>query len=137
VAVRSVVSTDPDTGIPDLVRRLTDDSKRLALDEVRLAKLEMGESIREGARGMLWLGLAFGAAVVALVALTFTLAALLGRLIGHYWAGTLIVAVVELIAAFVLVRMGLRRLAAPSYTFEASRETVRDTVDWARTARAH
>ena len=136
MAVRPVVSVDPETGIPDLIRRLTDDSKRLALDEVRLAKLEMGESIRDGAHGALWLGLAFGAGAIALVGLTIGLAALLGRLLGHYWAGTLIVAVVELIAAFVLVRTGLRRLAAPSYTFEASREAARETVDWARTVRA-
>src|SRR3712207_6883823 len=37
-------------GIPDLLRRLADDSKRLANDEVRLAKLELRESVRTSAR---------------------------------------------------------------------------------------
>ena len=134
---RSVVSVDPDTGIPDLIRRLADDSKRLARDEARLAKLEMGESLRQGMHGALWLGLAFGALVVALVALTIALATLLGRWIGHYWAGTLIVGAVEAIAALLLVRAGLARLRAPSYTLEASRDAVRETVTWAKTARAH
>jgi uncharacterized membrane protein YqjE len=127
---------DPDIGIPDLVRRLTDDSKRLVRDEVRLAKLETRESIRSGAHGAIWLGLAFGAGVVAMVGLTIMLAALLGRALGHYWSGALIVAVVELVAALVLVRAGLAKLKAPSYTFEASREELSETVDWARRLRA-
>src|SRR5687768_1570241 len=104
VAVRPAPQVDPDAGIPDLVRRLTDDSKRLVRDEVRLAKLETGEAIHNGARGALWLGLAFGAGVVALVALTIMLATLIGRWLGHYWAGTLIVAVLELVAAMLLIR---------------------------------
>jgi uncharacterized membrane protein YqjE len=77
---------NPDAGIPDLIRRLADDSKRLMRDEVRLAKLEMHESVRGGMRGMLFLALAFGVGVVALVALTIFLSAGLGRLLGNYWA---------------------------------------------------
>ena len=78
-----------------------------------------------------------GAGVVTLVALTIALVALIGRAIGHYWAGALIVAVLELVAAFVLVRVGLAQFRKPSYTFEESRDALRETVDWARTARAH
>lgn len=137
MATRPAAPVDPDLGIPDLIRRLADDSKRLAKDEVQLAKLEMSSSIHDGARGAMWLALAFGAGVVMLVALTIALVALIGRALGHYWAGALIVAVLELIAAFLLVRLGLARMRAPSYTFEESREAARDTVDWARTARAH
>ena len=137
MAAQPAVPVDPDLGIPDLIRRLGDDSKRLARDEVCLAKLEMSSSIHDTARGTMWLGLAFGAGVVTLVALTITLVALLGRAFGHYWAGALVVAVVELIAAFVLMRMGLGRLREPSYTLEESRESVRETVDWAKSARVH
>ena len=61
---------DPDAGIPDLFRRLTDDSKRLVSDEVRLAKLEISESVHAGARGALWLALAFGVGVVGMVGFT-------------------------------------------------------------------
>ncbi|MFL5520080.1 MAG: phage holin family protein, partial [Gemmatimonadales bacterium] len=60
------IVTDPDTGIPDLIRRLTDDSKRLMTDEVQLAKLETKESLHRATRGMLWMALAFGAGVVML-----------------------------------------------------------------------
>lgn len=137
MASRPAVPIDPDAGIPDLVRRLTDDSRRLASDEVRLAKLELNESLHTGARGALWLGLAFGVGVVALVALTIFVATMLGRVLDdNYWAGTLIVAVVELGLAFWLVTRGLKTVRKPSYTFEESRSELRDTMQWARTVRA-
>jgi hypothetical protein len=50
--------TDPETGIPDLIRRLSDDSKRLMTDEVQLAKLETKESLHQATRGMLGMALA-------------------------------------------------------------------------------
>ena len=53
MASRSLPPIDPDVGIPDLVRRLTDDSRRLVGDEVRLAKLELQESVHTGTRGAL------------------------------------------------------------------------------------
>ena len=88
---------DPEVGIPDLIRRLTDDSKRLAGDEVRLAKLELGENLHSGARGTLWLALSFGVGVVALTAATIGLAALIGRLAaGHMWVGALLTGAIEL-----------------------------------------
>ena len=128
---------DPDAGIPDLVRRLTDDSKRLLGDEVRLAKLEMTENLHAGARGALWLALAFGISVVGLVALTLFLATLIGRLAnGHMWVGALVVGVLELVAALVLVRKGLGAFAAPSYTLEETRESLKDTTAWVAHPRA-
>ena len=128
---------DPDAGIPDLIRRLTDDSKRLVSDEVRLAKLEMTESVHAGARGALWLGLAFGIGVVGLVALTIFLATLIGRLAnGHMWVGAIVVGVIELVAAFVLVKKGLARFSEPSYTLAETRESLKDTTTWVTHPRA-
>lgn len=136
MASRPPAPIDPDAGIPDLIRRLADDSKRLALDEVRLAKLEVRDNVQTAARGTVRLAVAFGAAVVALTALTIALAALLGRLIGgHYWAGTLIVAALELGAAFVLVRRGMAKMREPELTFPASRASLRDTAQWVRAVR--
>ena len=135
MASRPVMQIDPDVGIPDLVRRLTEDSKRLANDEVRLGKLEMRENIHKGARGTLWLALAFGAGVVAMVALTFTLITVIGRLLGNYWAGALIVGAVELGLAYWLVKRGLGELKEPSYTFEESREELKDTAAWVKSVR--
>ena len=132
MATRPVMHIDPEVGIPDLVRRLTDDSKRLAADEVRLAKLELRENIHTGARGAIWMGLAFGASVVALVALTIALIAVIGRLAENYWAGALIVAVIELGLGYWLIRRGTASLKEPSYTFAESREALKDTAMWAK-----
>ena len=122
---------DPDVGIPDLIRRLTDDSKRLAGDEVRLAKLELGENLRAGARGTLWLALSFGVGVVAMTAATICLAALIGRLVaGHMWIGALVTGVIELGLAFFLVKRGIADFKKPSYTLVETRESLKDTQAW-------
>ena len=126
------IEIDPDAGIPDLIRRLTSDSKRLASDEVRLAKLEMAESVKTGARGALWVAVAFGAGVIAMVALTIALVTFIGRLAsGHMWIGALVTAAIELPLAFWLVTRGVKELSRPSYTFAETRESVKDTVGWA------
>lgn len=129
------VPIDPEAGIPDLVRRLTDDSKRLAQDEVRLAKLELRESLRNLARGGIWLGAAFGAAVVALVAFTVFSSAALGRLFGNYWAGTLVTALIELGVAYLLVTRGLKQVKEQDLTLPETREETRETVRELKAAR--
>ena len=137
MASRPPVHVDPDVGIPDLIRRLTDDSKRLARDEIQLAKLELSESVHTGTRGAVQMGLAFGVGVVAAVALTIALAALLGRLIGqNYWLGAMLVGLIELGLGFWLLRRGTTRLKQTTYTFPESREALRATAGWVRHPRA-
>lgn len=113
---------DPDAGIPDLVRRLTDDGKRLVSDEIRLAKIETKENVKRAGRGGIRMGLAFGIGVVALVALTLVLVTLIGRLAnGHMWVGAIATGVVELVVAVVLIKKGIGAFGEPSYTFEETR----------------
>jgi uncharacterized membrane protein YqjE len=113
---------DPDAGIPDLVRRLTDDGKRLVSDEIRLAKIETKENVKRAGRGGIRMGLAFGIGVVALVALTLVLVTLIGRLAnGHMWVGAIATGVVELVVAVVLIKKGLGAFGEPSYTLEETR----------------
>ena len=123
---------EDEPGIAELVRRLTDDSKRLVSDEVRLAKLEVRDSVRTGARGAMWLALAYGAAIVALTALTVLLSVLLGRLLGNLWAGTLLTGALELAVGFLLLRRGLTLYREPSYTLEETRASLAATARWAR-----
>jgi uncharacterized membrane protein YqjE len=116
---------DPEAGIPDLISRLGDDSKRLVMDEVQLAKLELRESLSRAGRGALRLGIAFGLGVVAMVAFTLLLATLIGRLAaGHMWIGALVTGVVELAIAFWFIKRGLSVFAKPSYTLERTRTVV-------------
>jgi uncharacterized membrane protein YqjE len=128
---------DPDAGIPDLFRRLTDDSKRLVSDEVRLAKLEISESVHAGGRGALWLALAFGVGVVGMVGLTIFLVTAIGRLAaGHMWVGAIVTGVLELGLAAFLVKKGIGSFAKPSYTLEQTRHSLRDTKAWVAQPRA-
>lgn len=130
------VPMDPDAGIPDLVRRLTDDSRRLVSDEVRLAKLETKEGLTLAVRGGLRLAMAFGIGVVAMIALTIFLAAGIGRLVNsHYWAGALITGVIELVLAMVLIKKGLSALRGPSYSLAETRAEAGKTVRAVKQAR--
>jgi hypothetical protein len=116
---------DPDAGIPDLIRRLADDGKRLVADEVRLVKIETRESVKAAGRGGVRLALAFGIGVVALVALTVLLATLIGRLAnGHMWLGAVVTGLLELAVAAALIKRGIGDLGEPSYSLEQTRESL-------------
>jgi uncharacterized membrane protein YqjE len=129
-AARPLIA-DPDAGIPDLIRRLTSDSRRLATDEVQLAKMEAKESLHRATRGVLWMALAFGAAVVMLVALTLLLTSLLGRFMGgHMWFGALVTGVIELAVGAWLLKKGLSAFTEPSYSLEQTRASLAETAHW-------
>jgi len=135
VATQYVTPVDPDTGIPDLIRRLGDDSKRLAGDEVRLAKLELHESVHTSVDGSIRLALALAFGIVAAVALTVLLIVAAAAALGHnYWAGALIVGALELVAGMVMLRRGVSVVKSPTYPLQASRESLKDTAAWARQA---
>jgi uncharacterized membrane protein YqjE len=119
------IAIDPDKGLPELVRQLGTDSKRLIGDEVRLAKLETSESIHNAGRGALWLGLAFGVAVVMLVAFTLFFATLFGRIAnGHYWVGALLTAVLEIAAGLWLLQRGLAAFKKAPYSLPETRSSL-------------
>ena len=135
VTARPIVS-DPETGIPDLIRRLTDDSKRLVTDEVSLAKIEAKESLHRATRGALWMALAFGVAIVMLTALTVFVATLIGRMAnGHMWVGALATGLIELALGAWLLKRGLATYTEPSYTLEQTRHALKDTAHWASSVR--
>lgn len=126
------VHVDPDIGIPDLVKSLSADSKRLLDNEVRLAKLEMRDSAKKAGKGAMWMGLAFGIGVVTMVAFTVFLAALIGRVAnGNYWLGAIVTGLLELGIAVFLFKKGVDAFATPSYTLEVTRESLKDTASWA------
>lgn len=120
------IPIDPDTGVNDLVRQLAADSKQLLSGEIRLARLEAAESLHRAARGALWLGIAFGVAVVALVALTLFVATLIGRVANaHYWVGAVAVGVVELVAGAWLLKGGMKSFSGAPYSLPETRSGLR------------
>ena len=138
MAVHPSTSVDPDTGIPDLIRRLADDSRRLASDEVRLAKLELHDSVHMGVGGFVRLAVAAAFAIVAAVALTVLLVAALSALLGgNYWAGALIGGAIEVAVGAFMLRRGVTVVKSPSYTLHESRESLKDTASWARRPARH
>lgn len=134
---RQPIVSPPDTGIPDLIRELADDSKRLAGNEVRLAKLELRENVHTAARGTLRIAVAFGVGVVALTAATIMVAAGIGQVIGHnFWLGAIVTGILELVLAAVLVKRGIGAFTEPSYSLEETRESLKGTQAWVRAQRA-
>lgn len=116
------VPIDPDKGITDLLRQLGDDSKRIASDEVRLAKLETSASLREAGKGAIWLGVAFGAAVVMLVAATLLVATFFARVSGHVWVGALLAAGIDLAAGLWLLKRGAASFKRAPYSLPDTRD---------------
>ncbi len=130
------VYVDPEVGIPDLVRNLTDDSKRLVKDEVRLAKLEAKESVKTAGKGILWMGLAFGVGIVMLIALTIALATGIGQIAnGNMWLGALVTGAIEIGLGLWLLKKGMSAFSEPSYTLEETRAELKETVEWVGDAR--
>ena len=130
------VHIDPEVGIPDLIKRLTDDSKRLVKDEVRLAKLEASDAAKTAAKGAMWMGLAFGVGVVMLIALTVAVAAGIGELAnGNYWLGALLTGAIWIGVGIWLIKRGMHAFTEPSYTFEETRAGLKDSVAWVGDAR--
>jgi hypothetical protein len=131
VTARPMQQIDPDVGIPDLIKRLGEDSKRLVSDEVNLGKIELKENLRTGTRGVLRLVVAFGLGVVARSACTVFAATLIGRIAnGNYWVGALVTGVLELGLALWMIKKGVTRFATPSYTLEQTRTELTNTKHW-------
>jgi hypothetical protein len=128
---------DPDTGIPELIHRLGDDSKRLVADEFRLAKLEVRDNLRRGGKDAMWLAAAFGVSVVAMLAFTLFLITLIGRIVnGHMWVGALVAGVLELVLGMIVLRRGLAAFREPSYSLVETRESLKDTKAWVSAVRS-
>jgi uncharacterized membrane protein YqjE len=124
------VQIDPNASILDLVLRLGDDGKRLLGDEVRLAKLEVSESVHEAGRGMIWLGVSLAFAFVALIALTVGLSVTIGRVLtDSIWLGTLVTGVLWLAIGGLLVMSGISAVKMPSFTLSQTRRELALTRD--------
>lgn len=112
--------------VGELVDSLTHDATQLFKAEVRLARIETGESMARAGRGSLWLAVAFGVTVVALVAFTLFLATLIGRIADeHHWTGAVITGVIELALGAWFIKRGLRELARAPYTMPETRAGLR------------
>jgi hypothetical protein len=116
---------NPDAGIPDLVGRLADDSRRLLGDEARLAKLELREGAARAKSGAQVLAVAFGTGVAAAAALTLLVATGVGRLAaGHMWVGAIMAGVLDLLVGALLIAAGALELREPGAAVAETRDAL-------------
>ena len=128
MATQTISSARP-ASVPELIGRLADDTKRLASDEVRLAKLELGENAHVAARGARRNPLGLGLGALALVGVTVLLTVLIGDvIIGKTWAGALITGAIEIAVGAWLIWLGVQRIEQSDFTFRESRSEARATV---------
>lgn len=121
-----------DLPLPELLRRLADQSATLVRKEIELARSEMGQKLNvyRASAGM------FGAAALlalgAFGALTATIIAALA-IVFETWAAALIVAVAYAIVAFVLFRRGQAAVRGTTPIPTQTIESTKEDIEWAKT----
>lgn len=109
---RSTILTtaEGEPSLGDLVMGLTDDVTALVRKEIDLAKTELQENVKQGARGG---GMAAAGGVIAYAGLLFILAAIaigLGNWWGNYWLSTAVVGVVTGLLGLAMLNGGIHQL---------------------------
>ena len=119
--------------LPELLKRLSEETTRLVHQELDLAKAELQAKGKQAGQGAGMFGAAGALGLAALGALTACLILALNAVMPA-WLAALIVAVLWGIIAFVLVKQGQARMkaAAPPVP-EQTIETVKEDVEWAKT----
>jgi hypothetical protein len=113
--IQRAAAADTPASLVDLVRQLAEDSRRLAGGEIQLAKLEMTDKVHVTSKGATLYGIAFGAGVVALSALTLAVVAALTLAVGKVWIAALITGAVEILVGFLVVRGGTHTFSTLSH----------------------
>ena len=118
--------------IPDLFRSLSADLSVLVRQELTLARAEIRDTMRALANGAA--RVAAGGAVAAVGALTVLvgIVVLIGQLIDSYWLSAMLVGLVLLVAGGVIAATGGRRLSDVEPMPRRARESMGETLRWAR-----
>ena len=122
-----------DRSLGELLKQLSEQTTRLVHQELELAKAELQQKGKQAGQGAGMFGGAGALGLAALGALTACFILALNAIMPA-WLAALIVAVVDGIIAFVLVKQGQARIkrATPPVP-EQTIETVKEDVEWAKT----
>jgi hypothetical protein len=118
--------------LPELLRRLAEQTSALVRQEIALARTELSEKAAVVGRSA---GLVCAAALLALGAfgaLTATIIALLALAL-DVWAAALIVTIVYGVIAYALVRRAQAQLKAATLVPTQTIETTKEDIEWAKT----
>jgi Flp pilus assembly protein TadB len=123
-----------DSTIPELLKQLSEQTQTLVRQELDLAKAEMTQKGKAGAKGAGMFGGAGLFGFFAFAALTACFIALIATAVNHVWLAALIVAVVYGAIAGVLAMRGKTEIkqATPPKP-EQTVDTVKEDVEWAKT----
>ncbi len=121
-------------GLPDLLKRLSNETTTLVKQELDLAKAEMAEKGKKAGKGAGMFGAAGLLGLGAFGALTFMFIALLESALEHWWLAALIVAAVYGAIAGVLALQGKNKIqeAGPPVP-EQTVDTLKEDAEWAKT----
>jgi hypothetical protein len=112
-----------DEGLPDLIRKLTEQGSQLAQQQVQLIETEVRSGINDIKQSA---GAMAGAAVLGLAGtgvLLMGISFLLNEVM-PLWAATLIVAVATLAGAYMMFAAGQKKLQSSSFSAERTRRTL-------------
>jgi len=111
--------------LQDILRNLQD----MVRFEIRLAKTEIREEVKEAVTSSIWIAAGTVGAVSAWIFLLWTLAyALATRM--PMWAATLVIAVVMTAAATMLIMGGVQRARRIQPIPERTVESVKENLEW-------
>jgi membrane protein len=117
----------------DLFHKLSTDSSALIHQEIALARGEVASTIGRAGRNAASVAVGFIVMGIGGLVLTAFAIALVGKLLGNYWLGALIVAVVYLAVSGVGMMMALRKMKRTRLVPEQTAQSLRATQRWART----
>jgi uncharacterized membrane protein YqjE len=122
-----------DRSLGELLKQLSEQTTRLVHQELELAKAELSEKGKQAGQGAGLFGGAGAFGLAALGALTACFILALDVVMAA-WLAALLVAVVDGVVAFVLVKQGQARIkrATPPVPTQTI-ETVKEDVEWAKT----
>ena len=119
--------------IGEIAGDLTRDLSLLVRQELKLAKAEMAEKGRDLTPGLMMIGVAIVAGLMAAGAVTACAILVLATFLAD-WLAALIVSIAFAVIAFLLVSRGRQQVAdAGSPIPEQTIETVKEDVAWAKT----
>ncbi len=120
-----------DRSLGDLFRELASESSELLRQELELARAEIRRGLSELSDAVKQLAIGSAVAVVGVLTLTTFAVVLLGTLLGNYWLGALIVAVVLLVIGGGLIYLGISRLRDAELAPRETLDSLRVTGAWA------
>jgi uncharacterized membrane protein YqjE len=125
--------TEAEPSIGELFRQLAQDSATLVRQEISLARAEMRENLRGMVGGVVLLAIGGGALLMAALALTAFVIALLGIWLGHnYWLSALIVGVVYALIGAMMLARGKKVMQTSELKPERTIQTLNDDKRWAQ-----